>query len=399
MSDTIYTTPKSDKMRTAEELRRRKNSKQIITLNLLLLGEPGIGKHSLLENLANNNPSSSVIKIVPEDEGASYNTLRFESSIVKIKNELTSSIILNVTSADIMNQLNSTSTPKKIREYIETQFNLFLSDEFRVQRKQEHNGTSDKRLHACIFFINGNAKGLHTQEIDTLKEISSLINVILVIGKADRFNTAEIKNLKRRINEDIQKHDIKIFDFNGDYLDDIFEDCEHILVKDFQPFTIILGNILSKPGRQLYRQNVCSKIPVDDIRISNLSYLKGIILGSHIQELQTSTNTIIYEKFRTKTLLERQNEINIKNDFHENDPNKISEEATLSPLFLTMEQSPQGLTMIPETDILVGKELQEKNKIIEAYQKKINTLEKIIQHSNDSSPTTKVTLCDLDGTF
>ena len=386
-------------MRTAEELRRRKNSKQIITLNLLLLGEPGIGKHSFLENLANNNPSSNVIKIVPEDEGGNQNTLRFESSIVKIKNELTSSIILNVTSADIMNQLNSTSTPKKIREYIETQFNSFLNDEFRVQRKQEHNGTSDKRLHACIFFINGNAKGLHIQEIDILKEISSLINVILVIGKADRFNTKELENLKERINEDVMKNDINIFDFNDDYLDDIFEDCEHVLVKDFQPFSVISGNILSKPGRLLYRQNVCSKIPVDDIRISNLSYLKGIILGSHIQELQTSTNTIIYEKFRTKILLGRQNEINIKNDFPESDPNKISEEATLSPLFLTMEQSPQGLTMIPDADIMVGKELQEKNKIIEAYQKKIDVLEKIIQHSNDSSPTTKVTLCDLEGTF
>ncbi|KAG0668927.1 hypothetical protein C6P45_004277 [Maudiozyma exigua] len=386
-------------MRTAEELRRRKNSKQIITFNLLLLGEPGIGKNSFLENLAINNPSSSVIKIVPEDEGTNNNTLRFESSIVKIKNELTSSIILNVTSADIMNQLNSTSAPKKIREYIETQLNSFLTDEFRVLRNQEYNGHSDKRLHACIFFVNGNAKGLHTQEIDTLKEISSLINVILAIGKADRFNTNEIKNLKRRINEDIIKNDIKIFDFNDDYLDDIFEDCEHILVKEFQPFTVISGNILSKPGKELYRQNVCSKMHVDDIKISNLSYLKGIILGSHIQELQTSTNSIIYEKFRTKILLERQNEINIKNDIPESDPDKIMEEATLSPLYLTMEQSPQGLTMIPDADIMVGKELQEKNKIIEAYQRKIDALEKIIQHSNDSSPTTKVTFCELEGTI
>ncbi|CAB4255020.1 similar to Saccharomyces cerevisiae YDR218C SPR28 Sporulation-specific homolog of the yeast CDC3/10/11/12 family of bud neck microfilament genes [Maudiozyma barnettii] len=384
-------------MRTAEELRRRKNSKQVIYFNLLLLGPPGIGKHTFLENLVNNNVESEVVRLNSENNGhiVPHGPI-FERSIVKIRNELTSSILLNVTSCDTVNQLNNSSAPKRIREHIEAQYNSFLNDEFKVLRNQEYNRTSDKRLHACIFFIDGNAKELQMLEIDILSEISSLINIILVIGKADRFNDEEVDIIKKRVNVDIKNNNIKVFDFNDDFLDDIFEESEHKLIKDFQPFAVILGNKLSEDSNELYRDNICSKIMVDDIRSSNFSFLKGIILGSHIQELQSSTNNYIYEKFRTRRLIEKQNEINIKKDVKEGDSIEPTKEFSSSPALFRVNPSPTDIVLTPDCEVVVGKELNEKNRIIEAYQKKIDDLEKILQNSNDSSPTTKVTLCDLE---
>ncbi|SMN20898.1 similar to Saccharomyces cerevisiae YDR218C SPR28 Sporulation-specific homolog of the yeast CDC3/10/11/12 family of bud neck microfilament genes [Maudiozyma saulgeensis] len=384
-------------MRTAEELCRRKNSKQVIYFNLLLLGQPGIGKHTFLENLVNNNVDSEVVKLKSENVNQNlFHGPVFERSIVKIRNELTPSIILHVTSCDTVTQLNNSSTPKRIREHIEAQYNLFLKDEFKVLRNQEYNRTADKRLHACIFFIDGNAKGLQMLDIDILSEISSLINIILVIGKSDRFNDKEVEIIKKRVNDDIKSNNIKLFDFNDDYLDDIFEESEHKLIKDFQPFTVILGNKMVDDSDELYRDNLCSKIMVEDIKSSNFSFLKGIILGSHIQELQSSTNNFIYEKFRTKKLLEKQNEINIKRDSGEGDAIEFTREFSASPALFRVNPSPTDIDLTPDCEAVVGKELHEKNRIIEAYQKKIDDLEKILQNSNDSSPTTKVTLCDLE---
>lgn len=381
-------------MRTVEEIRRRKISKQAIHLNLLLMGSPGIGKHTFLQNLSNTSDESEIICLDSESiTQLDKQEFVFGHSIVKLQNEVGAPIIINATICDIMDQLNNNSTAKKIKDYLEYQFNSFLKDEIKVQRNTEFNGLSDKRLHAGILFIDGNAKGLHNLEVNLLREIYPLINIIIVIAKSDRFNNKEIELIKDRVNEAVYENKITIFNFGDDYLDDIYEETDHVLIKNYQPFAVILGNERDKEKNQFYRSHICSKLYTDNISTSDLFFLKGLLLGSHLQELKYSTNSVIYERFRTRKLLERQSEKVQKPDIFERSSELTTEPSEVSPILLDS----QFINPIEfDKNMLFGKELEEKNKIIEAYQKRIGALEKILQNSNDSSPTTKVAMSELE---
>ena len=64
---------------------------------------------------------------------------------------------------------------------------------------------------------------LKSLDIECLKRIQDKVNVIPVIAKADCFTPEECKEFKKNILEDLQKHQIKIYDFtecdklNGKY--------------------------------------------------------------------------------------------------------------------------------------------------------------------------------------
>ena len=383
-------------MRTVEELRRRKNSRQVIHLNVLLIGSRGIGKNTFLHNLIKNNDKSKITKEELEtiNDGNVNETISSQVT-VNIHNEISSPIVMDVTLCNIMDRLNNSSLPRKIKEYIESQLNAYLMDEFKVSRENGYNDTLDKRLHVCLFFIDGSTSGLHEIEIGILKEICSLINVIIVIGKADRLTIEEASILKSRVREDIARHNITVFDFGSDYMDDIFEESEHILIKDFQPFSVILrAREIDNNDRHLGReQPIKTKIP--NSSISSLEILKGLILGSHLQELKHSTSNFIYERFRTRRLLEKQSERDMISTSSDEKSNITSEEEDVSPISVSSEPK-SVLDIFPHKVMGVGKQLQEKNKIIEAYQRKIGDLEKIIECSNDPSPIMRDTLCDTD---
>lgn len=383
-------------MRTVEELRRRKNSRQVIHLNVLLIGPRGIGKHSFLENLVKNSEQSKITEELGNEgsENESSNTTSKHYS-VNIHNDVSSPIAMDVTLCNIMDRLNNSSSPRKLREYIESQLNSYLMDEFKVSRENGYNDTLDRRLHVCLLFIDGSANGLHEVEIEILKEIYSLINVIVVVGKADRFTVGEMESLKSRVREDISEHNISTFDFGNDFMDDIFEESEHTLIKDHQPFSIILSK------RETQNQNISngedkhSDVKSMGNNISNLEILKGLILGSHLQELKYSTNNFIYEKFRTRKLLERQSEKELLSASSDDRNNITSEEGEVSPISLPSDPK-SILDVFSQKNIGVGKELEEKNKIIEAYQRKIGDLEKILECSNGPSPVTRNALCDIE---
>lgn len=383
-------------MRTVEELRRRKNSRQVIHLNVLLIGPRGIGKHSFLENLVKNSEQSKITEELGNEgsENESSNTTSKHYS-VNIHNDVSSPIAMDVTLCNIMDRLNNSSSPRKLREYIESQLNSYLMDEFKVSRENGYNDTLDRRLHVCLLFIDGSANGLHEVEIEILKEIYSLINVIVVVGKADRFTVGDMESLKSRVREDISEHNISTFDFGNDFMDDIFEESEHTLIKDHQPFSIILSK------RETQNQNISngedkhSDVKSMGNNISNLEILKGLILGSHLQELKYSTNNFIYEKFRTRKLLERQSEKELLSASSDDRNNITSEEGEVSPISLPSDPK-SILDVFSQKNIGVGKELEEKNKIIEAYQRKIGDLEKILECSNGPSPVTRNALCDME---
>ncbi len=68
----------------------------------------------------------------------------------------------------------------------------------------------DPRVHLCLYFHNGH----HIKEVDLnfMKELTELVNVIPIIAKADTFTTEELIEVKTQLVDDAEDKQIAFFD-------------------------------------------------------------------------------------------------------------------------------------------------------------------------------------------
>jgi septin 7 len=123
--------------------------------------------------------------------------------------------------------LNNEDSCRPILENVESRYDHFLEQEFRVNRLK----TQDNRIHACLYFISPSGHSLSTLDVECLKRLSARVNIIPVIAKADTLTEEELVgfkqrasffsfftsytpkgfNKKKQILEDIAAHKIQIF--------------------------------------------------------------------------------------------------------------------------------------------------------------------------------------------
>ena len=103
--------------------------------------------------------------------------------------------------------LNNEESWRPILENVESRYDSYLDQEFKVNRS----GIKDERIHACLYFIPPSGHSLGTLDVEFMKRLSGHVNIIPVIAKADTLTEEELLEFKQRILEDIQRHKINIF--------------------------------------------------------------------------------------------------------------------------------------------------------------------------------------------
>ncbi|KAL3234921.1 Sporulation-regulated protein 28 [Nakaseomyces bracarensis] len=334
------------------ELRRNKCAKKPIQLCLLILGERGSGKSTFINNLCSGKLFNEERNIL---EDPKYAHLPPKLQLVKkhldLSNDELAPVLLDlVTFEGFGDGFNNENTSYIINEYLESQFDMFIEDEEQVQRKTK---THDTRPHACIYFIKPNLRGLKEFDVDILKKICTKVNIIPVLGKADILSSRELEYNRQIIMRAFKEYNIKIFNFGEDKIGDIFTSIKdnyflkvlrHMNINQVLPFAISCCNLEHKPDNSNnetlhIREYYWGKLIVENVRCSDFVILKGLLFGSHIQDLKDHTHNVLYETYRTIKLLElRSNKIANKVvstslnepkalfglEFEQNDPIKIS---------------------------------------------------------------------------
>ena len=379
-------------------------SKDSIDFNLLLLGPKGIGKKTFLTNLtnettlSNNNTfnhavSSNLIKNDNEHIFQYYN-LQIENMI----NNHDCNLIINLNTfiMDTGNKIDNSKTGKIIKQFIESKFDDILNNEINIQLTTTFNDINDNRIHLCIYFFDSKNCGINEIDLNILSQIIKSVNILYVIGKADKIvNNSDgnkellLLQLQQKINFQLHSSNLYSFQFQQITINDIFistreqnkeedtpsitcKEClPNILIDNIQPFPIICGNIKEmipdSNNKFFWKRNYLfnEEIYIEDFETSSFIILKGIILGSHLQIFKDITNNTIYESYRSQILLQRAeeqsrlNKNNSKQDF-----DTIVSTNTIN----------SGVNYTPGLY-----SLKEKNKIIKAYEETFNNVNKIIK--------------------
>ncbi|GAV51847.1 hypothetical protein ZYGR_0AF03180 [Zygosaccharomyces rouxii] len=386
-------------MPSAADIRRRRNTSKEYKLCMLVLGERGIGKKTFLNNLCGKTvfPIEERIEEVPEPSQA------HTSPEIKLTTEQVQLDDARSTPIDIVlfpgcgDCIDNTSTPGKITEYLDTQFDIVLNEELRIKRSRMD---SDSRSHVCIYFIRATSRGLREFDVQLMKQLGDRVNIIPVIGKADLLTTEELQRNKKLIMRDIAKYKVNVFDFKNDKLQDSLIEAGNfpcvdrtteipdVNIRDMLPFALICGDreTTGPHGEIAHVRNYqWGQIVVEDGSNSDFIFFKHILLGSHLQELKDVTNDVFYENYRTKMLLSKKVSVEYPPEFMGPESSQLPGSAAGSRRRNAFSVSTPAPEQEKDDYMPFSKEMEEKNKIIKAYQQKIEALEKLLKNNPDDA--------------
>ncbi|RCK65066.1 Septin CDC11 [Candida viswanathii] len=314
-------------------LRKRKTLKKSINFSVMIIGESGSGRSTLINTLCGGNSIVPTSLTANQDPFTKKLTLRHEN--VELEDNEGHKISLNIIDTpNFVNLINCDDDFKIIVDFIRHQFDEVLLEESRVKRNPRF---KDGRIHVLIYMINPTGHGLSDIDVKFLQHVNNLVNIIPIIAKADSLTPGELKLNKQLILEDLNNYGINFYKFNEydyeqDYIDEEIIEYNKYL-NSLIPFAIIGANeYRSNPNggddeEDILKLRILQKdlkpINIDNAEVNDFTILKNVLLITHLNEFKDLTHDSIYENYRTEALLGKQfqyvNSDSSKQDIAESD--------------------------------------------------------------------------------
>lgn len=194
--------------------------------------------------------------------------------------------------------IDDTNIHENIRNYIKAQFDAFLTEESKIRRNPYF---EDTRIHCLLYFLAPNVHGLTSNDIEFLKSVENLINIIPVVGKADGLTIEELTELRKKVMSQIKLHKIKIFKFEREPMNKSLVNNElHSKI----PFSIITSESVGGEESFRGRKFPWGLININDPQNCDFKLVKEILFSYHIDLLAEKTITLLYEDYREVVLSE-----------------------------------------------------------------------------------------------
>jgi len=289
--------------------------------NLMVVGESGLGKSTMVNTLFNKNISTSRGGISSSDPPKTISIQSTSAEIVENGVRLRLTVVDTPGFGDFVNNEDAWGP---IVDNIEKRFHNYLDAENQPSRQN----ITDDRIHACIYFIQPTGHCLKSLDIEVMKKLHTKVNLIPVIAKADTMTDDSIEKFKERILADIKENKITIFEGPNDEVDEESV-AENLGIMSKVPFAVVGStNVVTLPGGQTVRgrQYPWGVVEVDNDEHCDFLKLRQMLIKTHMEELREHTNNSLYESYRTEKL-EAMGFIQDHSVFKEINPESKREEA------------------------------------------------------------------------
>ncbi|XP_049277463.1 septin-4 [Anopheles funestus] len=284
---------------TLAEQVHRKSVKRGFEFTMMVCGETGLGKSTLINTLFLTELYGQ--RTVPPVEERIEKTTRIDKKTLDIEEKGVKLRLTIVDTPGFGDAVNCEDSWRVCTQYIDEQFRQYFTDESGLNRRN----IQDNRVHCLLYFVPPYGRSLRQMDIELLRRMHKKVNIILVIGKADTLTPKEVKSLKARILEDIETHGIQIYrlpDCDSDE-DEAFKRQDREL-KASLPFAVVGSNqVMEVAGRKIRcRQYPWGVVDVENSEYSDVGKLRTMLISTHMQDLKDTTRDIHYENFRAQCI-------------------------------------------------------------------------------------------------
>jgi len=278
---------------TVQEQIRKKNLKRGFEFNLMVVGESGLGKSTLVNTLFKSKISRTACTPGPHPIPSTTEV----NSVSHVIEEQGVRLKLTVTDTPgFGDQINNDKCWVPVVEYFNEQFDKYLNEEVSINRKKV---IPDARVHCCLYFIPPTGHSLRPLDVEFMKRLHNCVNIVPVIAKADTLTIEERDAFKQRIRDDIRHYGINIYPaaYGAEDEEDAAANAK---IQQYIPFAVIGSDREVTVGgkKVLGRQTKWGFIEVENKRHCEFAQLRDMLIRTHMQDLKETTDKVHYENFR-----------------------------------------------------------------------------------------------------
>lgn len=276
----------------------RKSVKKGFEFTLMVVGESGLGKSTLVDSLFDTDIYPE--RTVPSAAEKTKKTVKVEASTVEIEEKGVKLRLTVVDTPGYGDGIDNSDSFRAIIQYIDDQFERFLRDESGLNRRN----ITDNRVHCCFYFISPFGHGLKPLDVEFMKQLHNKVNIVPVIAKSDALTKKEVLRLKMKVMEEIEKNNIKIYalpDCDSDE-DEVYKEKIRQL-KEAVPFAVCGANTLIEVKDRKVRGRVYpwGVVEVENPEHNDFIKLRSMLV-THMQDMQDVTQEVHYENYRSERL-------------------------------------------------------------------------------------------------
>ncbi|XP_055688926.1 septin-7 isoform X10 [Lutzomyia longipalpis] len=316
----------------------RKAVKKGFEFTLMVVGESGLGKSTLINSMF-------LADIYNQDQhpGPSLRvkkTVQVETTKVLLKENGVNLTLTVVDTPGFGDAVDNSNCWVPVIDFVESKYEEYLTAESRVHRK----AMSDSRVHVCLYFIAPSGHGLKPLDVEFMQRLCDKVNIIPVIAKADTMTPEEVQLFKKQILNEIAQHKIKIYDF-PEPLEDEEEAKVLKQLRSRVPFAVVGANVvIDVDGRKVRgRRYPWGVAEVENLEHCDFIALRNMVIRTHLHDLKDVTNNVHYENYRCRKLAGLGNDgksgrLSNKNPLAQMEEEKRDHELKMKKMEAEMEQ-------------------------------------------------------------
>uniref|UniRef100_A0A452REX6 Septin 9 n=1 Tax=Ursus americanus TaxID=9643 RepID=A0A452REX6_URSAM len=262
--------------------------------------QSGLGKSTLINTLFKSKISRKSVQ--PTSEERIPKTIEIKSITHDIEEKGVRMKLTVIDTPGFGDHINNENCWQPIMKFINDQYEKYLQEEVNINRKKR---IPDTRVHCCLYFIPATGHSLRPLDIEFMKRLSKVVNIVPVIAKADTLTLEERVYFKQRITADLLSNGIDVYPQK-----EFDEDSEDRLVnekfREMIPFAVVGSDHEYQVNgkRILGRKTKWGTIEVENTTHCEFAYLRDLLIRTHMQNIKDITSSIHFEAYRVKRLHE-----------------------------------------------------------------------------------------------
>ncbi|XP_023677584.1 septin-9 isoform X3 [Paramormyrops kingsleyae] len=278
---------------------KRKAMKTGFEFNIMVVGQSGLGKSTLVNTLFKSKVSRK--SCTPDHEEKIPKTVQLQSVSHEIEEKGVKMKLTVIDTPGFGDQINNENCWDPIVTYINEQYEKYLVEELNVNRKRR---IPDTRVHCCVYFLPATGHCLRQIDVEFMQRLGTVVSIVPVIAKADTLTLEERLDFKARIRQNMQDHGIRVYP-QREYDEDEDDALRNDKIRENIPFAVVGTDKEHQVNgnKVLGRKTKWGIIEVENVAHCEFANLRDLLIRSHLQDLKDVTQNH-YEEYRVRRLNE-----------------------------------------------------------------------------------------------